>query len=429
MSTDAFLHLAALARAYAGPLDPTDRQLLDANDRAYRADTARVSPERIRELNTLAQDYFTGAYPTSWAPAYLRDRFGVDPAQTGHAHPGYAPAGWTALVTQLRRHGATDTEILDAGLATTTRTGRVIDRFRDRVTFPIVHTGHILGFVARRNPALDQAGDGPKYLNTADTVLFHKGAQLYGVDPHLLAEGARPVLVEGPMDALAVTLAGRGRYLGVAPLGTALTEDQAAQLAALSASPLVATDADPAGRVAAHRAYWLLTQHGLTPHAVTLPDGADPADLLAHEDSPALREALDHPRALSDVVLDEHLAGRTGLRALRGAAAVVAAADPQTWDHAISRVADTLAIPADRVRRELADAVRAWDNDPRPVAAHLLATLTSARTRRDVTPADPSTPPRRDMELATPRGRSHNPELARLGDRVEQATLTPSPGR
>jgi DNA primase len=125
-----------------------------------------------------------------------------------------------------------------------------------------------LGFVGRRHPDLAGKDAGPKYLNTPDTVLFHKGAQLHIVREDLLEEGATPVLVEGPMDALAVSIAGRGDYVGLAPLGTSLTEEQAGQLARLptptTARPVVATDADLAGQIAAQRDYWLLAQHGLT---------------------------------------------------------------------------------------------------------------------------------------------------------------------
>src|SRR5215217_9030952 len=130
------------------------------------------------------------------------------------------------------------------GVAVTASTGRLIDRFRDRVVFPIIHDGQILGFVGRRRPDLsdaDRAGPKaePKYLNTGDTPLFHKGAQLFGALENQLSNGATPVIVEGPMDAIAVTLASQGRYIGVAPLGTSLTEEQAHQLARIGTQPKI----------------------------------------------------------------------------------------------------------------------------------------------------------------------------------------------
>ncbi|MBK8460764.1 MAG: AAA family ATPase [Micropruina sp.] len=284
---DETLFWAARAREFAQVLPPTDRQVDAQLDRAHEADTAAVSPARIRQLNRLALDYYTSRFPGTWAQRYLTERVGVDLTGDPHLNPGYAPAGWTTLVTHLRRHGATDLELVESGLATTTAAGRIIDRFRDRLILPITAPtesgpAEPLGFVARRHPHLRDAdaGAGPKYLNTADTALFHKGAQLYAVRADLLAAGTTPVLVEGPLDALVVTLAGAGRYVGLAPLGTALTEEQASQLATLAHQhrqvPLVATDADPAGQIGAQRDYWLLTQHGLDPHTVALRPGKRP---------------------------------------------------------------------------------------------------------------------------------------------------------
>jgi DNA primase len=149
-----------------------------------------------------------------------------------------------------------------------------------------VTCGGRLGFVGRRNPHRQHKDAGPKYLNTPQTPLFHKGAQLYAVRGDLLAQGETPVLVEGPIDAPAVSVAGRGQFVGLAPLGTSLTEEQAEQLATIAheqrRSPLVATDADLAGQIAAQRHYWLLTQHGARPQVVSLRPGSDPAQVLAH---------------------------------------------------------------------------------------------------------------------------------------------------
>ncbi len=93
-----------------------------------------------------------------------------------------------------------------------------------------------------------------------------------------------PVLVEGPMDAIAVTLVTGGSYVGVAPLGISFTNDQAEQLLAVfpMSRPVVATDADVAGQIAAEKAYWTLQQHHVDPLTVRLPPGSDPAQIL-HE--------------------------------------------------------------------------------------------------------------------------------------------------
>jgi DNA primase len=184
------------------------------------------------EVNQLSLAHFRRHLPSSWAQDYLADRFGTDISNNIRFQPGHAPAGWTNFVDHLRRHGVNDQEMLITGVATMATTGRLIDRFRDRVVFPIIHHGQILGFVGRRHPDLTDADRaGPKYLNTGDTPLFHKGAQLFGALENQLSNGAIPVIVEGPVDAIAVTLAGQGRYIGVAPLGTSLTEEQTHQFA------------------------------------------------------------------------------------------------------------------------------------------------------------------------------------------------------
>ena len=172
--------------------------------------------------------------PSSWGRDYLTDRFGVDLAGHEHFRPGQAPAGWTNLVDHLRRHGVSDAEMLATGVATEASTGRLIDRFRDRVMFPVIHQGEVLGFVGRRHPDLT---DDDKARTEVPQHRRHPAVPQGRPAVRRRRRAARPrarvpVIVEGPMDAIAVTLASAGRYLGVAPLGTSLTDEQAAQLAA-----------------------------------------------------------------------------------------------------------------------------------------------------------------------------------------------------
>ena len=258
------LWLQAMIRDTRGVPEPTDQDIRRMFERADAWRDCPFTPERLAEINQLTAAFYADRFPGSWAQSYLESRFGTD--LTGHAQvqPGYAPAGWTTLVQHLHTLGVTEDEMLAAGVATTASTGRLIDRFRDRAVFPIRHEGVILGFVGRRHPdRTDHDKTGPKYLNTADTPLFHKGDQLY-TPRQTWDPDATPVIVEGPMDAIAVTLATDGKYLGVAPLGTSLTDEQAAQLRLLGyRTPIVATDADLAGRVAARAR--LLDPHPLRP--------------------------------------------------------------------------------------------------------------------------------------------------------------------
>ena len=342
-------------------------------------------------------------------------------------NPGDAPAGWTSLGSHLRRQGATDLELTEFGLASTTRNGRVIDRFRDRLVFPITRRTEagdtaLLGFVGRRHPHMQDEDAGPKYLNTPDTALFHKGAQLYAVREDLLEEGATPVLVEGPMDALAVTIAGHGRFVGLAPLGTSLTEEQARQLAqtthAHQRRPIVATDADLAGQIAAQRDYWLLAQHGLDPQTVALRPGSDPADLLAIHGQAAVRDALENRSPLAETLLTERLSNLSGLCAARQAALVLAASDPVLWDAGVEQVSQSTEIPASAVRRDLAAAVRRWDLDQRAVSSEQLGELATVRDRVTVATASPATAVEGTHTPAMP-------PLASTPDRYRR----PAPGR
>jgi DNA primase catalytic core len=366
-------------------MTPPEISAADLNAQLDRADAWRSSPhtpERLAAVNELALEYYQDRYRGSWAQPYLNGRFGADIADDADIRPGYAPAGWTSLVTHLHRHGFTDEELLVAGLAVSTSTGRLIDRFRDRAVFPIVHDQQILGFVGRRHPdATDLDHAGPKYLNTAETLLFHKRAQLFVAGSRHLDAGGIPVVVEGPADAIAVTLASEGRYVGVAPLGTHLTSEQATQLRGYGVDPIVATDADVAGQVAAQRDFWILTPQLLQPHHAALPDGSDPAELVATDSAPQLLDALDRARPLADVLIDERLANLPPVEAALAAAPVIAAQPVDAWEPAVQTVAGRINVDADVIRSSVAAFIRAWNNDPARLTDQQLGLTTQVRDR------------------------------------------------
>jgi DNA primase catalytic core len=370
------LAVAAMLRDVAGPPEQSDADVTRMFTRAIAWRECSVSPERMLQINQLTLAYFRQCLPSSWGQHYLADRFGEDITSDPRFQPGQAPAGWTNLVNHLRQHGVTGDEMIITGVATMAGTGRLIDRFRDRVIFPIIHDREVLGFIGRRHPDIsdiDRAG--PKYFNTAETPLFHKGAQLYGVVEDQISDGAIPVLVEGPMDAIAVTLASRGRYIGVAPLGTSLTEEQAAHLAHLAVHPIVATDADLAGRIAAERAFWMLSCHRLDPLHAQLPEGTDPADLLALKGPAALTKALAAAQPLAERLLEERLVNLPPEQALREAARVVAARPTNHWEHGSSAISTRLGVPIAQVHHTLLTLVKDWNTDPRRAAQQPLQTI------------------------------------------------------
>ncbi|GAA1149644.1 MobF family relaxase [Nocardioides aquiterrae] len=410
------LTLAAYIRDLGGSrLEPTDADLRLMYQRADEWHSSPVSREHMLEINDMAQAFFEARFADSWGRDYLTGRFGVDLAGDERFRPGQAPAGWTNLIDHLRGRGVSDTEMVATGVATEASTGRLIDRFRDRVMFPVIHQGEVLGFVGRRRPDLTDADKGgPKYLNTADTPLFHKGAQLFGVVDELLAEGAVPVIVEGPMDAVAVTLASHGLYLGVAPLGTSLTDEQAAQLAAVGRDPIVATDADLAGQVAAERDFWMLTPHGLDPGYARFPDGLDPADLLAQRGPAALTAAVasGQPafRSLGDQLLTERLDNLAPEQARVAAMRILSARPSRAWEPGVNQVRARLQLSQLQAQRDLRDAVKTWDADPRKAALAELHKSSEVRARL-VAAAEKAS-----AERWAPLARELDPRLLEQGD-------------
>jgi len=317
---------------------------------------------------------------------------GVSQAAVAGYEIGYAPPGWTVLAEHLRGRGYTDTQLLAAGVGLATRRGSVVDRFRDRLMLPVRDPSgqRVVAFIGR---ALAQDSGTPKYLNSPETVLYRKSDVLYGLGAaptrQALAAGARPVLVEGALDAIAVTAAGGGRYAGVAPSGTALTAGQVAALQA-AAGPLakrgvtVAFDADPAGRKAALRSYELLRTAGAWPTHAALPGGQDPASLAQTHGAGALRVALDTAVPLADLLVDERLhrwAGRLGwaegqIAAARDVAELIGTFPPEHVGPQVLRVAKHLGLEHAQVTSAVLDAVsRDADAPGRPAARDRRANL------------------------------------------------------
>jgi DNA primase len=252
-----------------------------------------------------------------------------------------------------------------------TQVRRIIDTFRDRAMLPI-HDGDgvIAGFIGRSSP---HAGmDVPKYVNTANTYLYHKREVLFGLweARELLARGARPVIAEGPFDAIAVTTTGRVRFAGIAPCGTTLTSEQIAALGRFcdlrATGVLVAFDADLAGRKAAVAVYHLLRRHTGQVTAVILPCDQDPAEILSKHGGDALvRTLTDSACPLAGLVVDAEvdrwkrwLSYAEGqINALRAAAPVIAAMPPCQVSRQVVRLAHRLDLDYAMVTEAVTDAL------------------------------------------------------------------------
>ena len=322
-------------------------------------------------LTLAAARFFAARLAGSWVPAYLAGRgFGEQALRPWTV--GYAPAGWRMLTVHLRDLGYGDTAIQAAGLARRTRRGVLVDFFRDRAMFGIRWPdGTVAGFTGRARPGGSRPG--PVYLNSRTTGLYRKGSLLFGLyeGRRALAAGARPVLVEGPLDAIAVSAA--GSYAGVSPCGTALTPAQVTLLTRTCdlrrAGVVVAFDADRAGRRAAVRAHHLL--RGVTDHAVAvvLPAGQDPAGFRRHRGGRARARQLDAGVPLVDRWVDETVApferwlafpdGK--FAALHAAAPLVAGLPSGQVARQVARVACQLGLSFAEVTDAVTGALRAQE--------------------------------------------------------------------
>jgi len=233
--------------------------------------------------------------------AYLAGR-GLDAGTIARFRLGVAPDGRDRLKSALVKQGFDEAVLVEAGLLIRPEDGRpTYDRFRGRVIFPIAdRKGRVVAFGGR---ILE--GDGPKYLNSPETPLFHKGHTLYNLDRAAAAvrDGAELVVAEGYMDVIALDRA--GFHGAVAPLGTALTEDQIAVLWRYANEPVLCFDGDEAGGRAARRAadrVLPLLRPGKSLRFAMLPPGNDPDDLLAGGGAAAMRRVLDQGQSLSDLV-------------------------------------------------------------------------------------------------------------------------------
>ena len=204
--------------------------------------------------------------------AYITKR-GLTKAIVTQFGMGYAPDSWNALVNAMRKKGYTDKELKDADLVGE-KNGRVYDRFRNRLMFPIIDIrGNVVGFGGR---VLDQSE--PKYLNSNETIIFNKRKNLFGLNFAKKTKENALILVEGNIDV--VTLHQYGFDNAVASLGTSLTDDQVALLARYTEQVILTYDGDAAGQRAAQRAIPMLEKAGIKVRVLQVKDAKDPDEFL-----------------------------------------------------------------------------------------------------------------------------------------------------
>jgi DNA primase len=295
---------------------------------------------RLLGANQAAAEFFVAQLATPGADAgrrFLGER-GFDPAAAAHFGVGFAPKSYDALNKHLKSLGYTEEELLAAGLVGKGDRG-LYDRFRGRLVWPIRDTtGQTLGFGARRLFDDDQ---GPKYLNTPETAVYHKSQVLYGLDlaKRDIARGRKVVVVEGYTDVMACHLA--GITTAVATCGTAFGGDHITVLRRVlgdvANSDTTATgeviftfDPDEAGQKAASRAFAEEQRFAAQTFVAVAPEGLDPCDLRLQRGDGAVRALVESRKPMFEFMIRRRLAdhdldtveGRVA--ALRASAPVVA---------------------------------------------------------------------------------------------------------
>lgn len=290
-------------------------------------------PKRARLLsaNHAASDFYIAQLQTAegtTAREFLLGR-GFDAAACERFSVGYAPQSWDALTKHLQGLGYSREELTQAGLVSAGSRG-VYDRFRGRIIWPIRDTsGQTLGFGARKLYDDDQ---GPKYLNTPESPIYHKSRVLYGLDQakKAVSRSRRAIIVEGYTDVMACHLAGVDT--AVATCGTAFGPDHIAMLRRVmgddaSAEVIFMFDPDEAGQRAALRAFSEEKRFSAQTYVALAPDGYDPSDLRLHRGDSAVREAFDQKIPLFEFALRQAIA-RFDLNSVEGRVAALREAAP-----------------------------------------------------------------------------------------------------
>jgi len=310
---------------------------------SYEEGASRDNGERARvlEANSLTAEFFQAALASAEAEPgrKLMSERGFDAAALAHFGVGWAPKGWTNLSDHLKSKGFSDQELLVAGLASSGERG-IYDKFRGRVVWPIRDTtNQVIGFGARK---IFEDDKGPKYLNSAETPVYHKSKVLYGLDlaKRDMSKQQQVVVVEGYTDVMACHLA--GVTTAIATCGTAFSEDHIQILnrilgsdPANPAQVIFNFDPDEAGQKAAMKAFASSSKFNALTFVAVGPDGLDPSDLRQQRGDEAVVAMIEAKRPLLEFAIDRSvmkfdLNSREGQVSATRAAAIILAgiADP-----------------------------------------------------------------------------------------------------
>jgi DNA primase len=267
---------------------------LEVEDEDPAAAARRARRDRLHALLDRAAGYYARVLwessEAAGAREYLAGR-GLEEATLRAFRVGYAPSAWDRMLLASRQAGFNEDELLATGLAQRSQQqrGSIYDRFRERIMFPLADArGRVVGFGARAM----RENQPPKYLNTSEGEVFHKGSQLFGIDRarKSAARAGSIVLAEGYTDVLALHQAGIENAVGI--MGTSFTEEQARELERTARTLVLALDADSSGQEAMVRAARIAAGRNLELRVVPLPSGTDPADLIQRDGAEAVRRLV-----------------------------------------------------------------------------------------------------------------------------------------
>ena len=263
-------------------------------------DTEEKEKSRLRaqilDINKEAPRFFFSVLAGNngiGAQGYLKKR-GLTEKTIRQFGLGLAPNGWNDLTKTLLKKGADKNLLLSSGMSLETKNGELIDRFRDRVMFPIFDIrGNIIGFGGR---VLD--GTQPKYMNSPDTPVYNKSRELYGLNYARQSKSKKLLIVEGYMDVISLHQAGID--YAVASLGTALTQSQAWILKKYAEEVIIAYDSDSAGQAATLRGLDILEKAGCNIRVLLIPDGKDPDEYIRNNGPEKFKNLVDRAISLLD---------------------------------------------------------------------------------------------------------------------------------
>ena len=335
--------------------------------------------------------------------AYLQNR-GLSQRTMTNFGLGFAPNAWDSLLTELAVQGYDKRDLLDAGLAVSSKDGRIYDRFRNRVMFPIIDVrGNVIGFGGR---VMDDAT--PKYLNSPDTPVYNKSRNLFALNIAKTSKAGRVILTEGYMDTIALHQAGFDN--AVASLGTALTEEHGQLLSRYFKEAVISYDGDGAGVAAAQRAIPILEKAGLKVKVLRVTGAKDPDEFIKAYGRDAFAKLIDRSENQVDYRLAQiqkkyDLTDDGQRIAFLQEAAQLLATLPSAVEREIygGHAAQTAGVDPDTMKLEVERAVRAR-----------LRKAKKQQERRDLAPASQLQPKARELRYDNIRSARAEEGLLRL---------------